>query len=53
MDLEDGGAKKRENFEDNLKHGYCGQTPRDEKIVKRIMHCEKCGQNQYCTVPAT
>ena len=50
---EDGDAKKRTNFEDNLTHEYCGQAPSDEEVVTRIMHCESCGQNQYCTVPAT
>jgi hypothetical protein len=53
MDQKTADVKKRTNFEDNVKHEFCGQAPRDEKIVTRVMHRERCGQNQYCTVPAT
>jgi hypothetical protein len=53
MDQKTADMKERANFEDNVKHESCGQAQSDEKFVKRVMHCERCGQNQYCTVAAT
>jgi hypothetical protein len=53
MDQKPAFVKMRANFEDSLKHGYCGQAPSDKKVVARIMHMERCGQRQCDTLPGT